>query len=610
MGAPRQHGARATGARRKTASSAPFGGARRLTVLAAAALLAGLMLVPTTGASGASDLGGIELTAPVRQQLYNLQQAWLGWTRAFADDDTSAADTELEQMGLIARHLGMERLPDLSNAAAALAIREAKAGRFGKAKEALYAARQLDPDQPDNDFADGAIRRESGDYFGAVQAFVRGYLKLLHTPLQRTLWLHNVILWASYTLLAAAALFIAVLMLAKGRRLFYDFSRLYAPPLPPLAADALTAVLLLWPLLLPSGFVWLCLYWSILLWSYSSVSCRGVLIFTWILLGLAPSLLVYQQRSTRVAMVPAARLIENLAEGRLYGSMFSDLEVLRSLVPDSDAVTEITADLHRRFGQWDYARAIYTELAQDPERPTRLTATAYSNIGVFHHRNGDYETAVNYFSRAAEADPRLAEAVYNLSQAYAQLYDFNRHHEAMALAKELDADSVEAWNEAAVTAEDSAIPVDGGVRRVDELRDRISRLWRDRSAEGLLALLTRFRALSAALAALALALAVHQLRRQVGFFSDRLARRKHSLVKNKWARAFIPGLGSLDRGSGVVGFLMILMPTALVIMIVGRSFGFRQPLAVSPDPLPVTLVGLLGLAFIFLLRILVELRDD
>ncbi|MEO1086993.1 MAG: hypothetical protein AAFY88_22385, partial [Acidobacteriota bacterium] len=195
-------------------------------------MLAVLALAPAAGAAGTSELGGIELTAPVRQQLYRLQQAWLGWSKAFAADDTSAADTELEQMGLIARHLGMERLPDLSNAAAALAIREAKAGRADKAKEALRAARQLDPDQPENEFADAIIRRSGGDYVGAAQAFVRGYLKLLQTPLQRTLWLHNVILWAAYTLLAAAALFVAVLMLANGRRLFYDFSRLYAPPLP------------------------------------------------------------------------------------------------------------------------------------------------------------------------------------------------------------------------------------------------------------------------------------------------------------------------------------------------------------------------------------------
>ncbi|MEO1367921.1 MAG: hypothetical protein AAFX50_12165, partial [Acidobacteriota bacterium] len=220
------------------------------------------------------------------------------------------------------------------------------------------------------------------------------------------------------------------------------------------------------------------------------------------------------------------------------------------------------------------------------------------------------EDAVNYFSRAAEADPRLAEALYNLSQAYAQLYDFNRHHEAMALAKELDAESVDRWNEIAVTAEDSAIPVDGGVRRVDELRDRISQLWRSRGAEGLTALWVRFRALSVALAALALALAVHRLRRQVGFFSDRLDRRKHALVKNRWARTLVPGLGSLDSGAGVLGFLMILMPTALVMAVVGRSFGFRQPLAVAPDPWPITALCALALVILFLLRLLVELRND
>ena len=579
---------------------------RSILTLQLLTLLLSLAVVPPAAATG-NELGGIELTAPVRQQLYRLQQAWQGWSKAFVANDASAAATELEQMLLIAEHLGMQRLPDLSNAAAALAIKEAKAGRSAKAREALQAARQLDDERPENDFADATIRRASGDFVGAASATLRGYLKMLDMPVERTLWLHNVILWLAYTLIATAALFIGMLMLAKGRRLFYDFSRFYAPPLPPVAADLVTALILLWPLLLPSGFIWLCLYWSILLWSYASRSARGVLVFTWILLGLAPSLLIYQQRSTRVAMVPAARLIENLSDGRLYGSLFSDLEVLRSLVPDSDAVTEITADLHRRFGQWEYARAIYTELAQNPERATRLTATAYCNIGVFHHQNGDYETAVNYFSRAAEADPQLAEALFNLSQAYSQLYDFNRHHEAMALAKAIDADRVDAWNDAATTAENSVVPVDGGVRRTAELRDRIAELWRDRRAGGLLAVWSRFSALSVALATLALALAVHQLRRQVGFFSERLDRGRHKLTNNKWARALLPGLGSLEDGGGVGAFFMILIPTALVVPIVG-SFGYRPSLAVAPEPWLLTAISLFFLSIYFIFRLLGERR--
>ena len=33
-------------------------------------------------------------------------------------------------------------------------------------------------------------------------------------------------------------------------------------------------------------------------------------------------------------------IVFGAGDGRLYGSLFSDLEVLRSLVPDSDAVTD------------------------------------------------------------------------------------------------------------------------------------------------------------------------------------------------------------------------------------------------------------------------------
>ncbi|MEM6794596.1 MAG: hypothetical protein AAF725_11495 [Acidobacteriota bacterium] len=598
----------ARGLRVAAASARVWGGPA---VCALALLLGALGPAAPAAASGSTELGGLDLKAPVRHQLFRLQQAWQGWNKAFLEDDSEAAATELEQMLVIARFLSMDRLPDLSNAAAAMAIREAQAGRHSRAREALQAARQLDPERPENDFAAAELRRSKGDYLGALAASSQGYLQLLKMPIERSLWLHNALLWGLYTALLAAAVFVGVLMLVNGRRLFYDFSRLYSPPLPGPAADAVTLLLLVWPALLPSGFLWLGLYWSILLWSYASRSTRVMLIFGWLLLGITPSLLGFQQRSTRVAMVPAARLVENLAQGRLYGAIFSDLEVLRSLVPDSDVVDEIVADLHRRLGQWDYARAIYTELAQDPDRPRELTAAAYCNIGVYHHQRGDYQTAVNYFARAADADPNLAEAFFNLSQAYAQLFDFSRQHEAMGLAKDIDQERVEAWNEAAVTAEESAVAVDGGVRRVEELRERISELWKTQPREGGLAgLWTRFQALSVSLAALALALAVAQVRQQIGYFSDRLDRQHHFMADNRWCRALLPGMASLHRDRGILGYFAILVPVGLVTLMTLDSVGYRLPLALGPTPWLTTALGLGGLLLIFLARFATALREE
>jgi tetratricopeptide (TPR) repeat protein len=285
--------------------------------------------------------------------------------------------------------------------------------------------------------------------------------------------------------------------------------------------------------------------------------------------------------------------------------MFSDLEVLRSVAPDSDIVTEIIADLHRRLGQWDHARAIYTELSQDPERESRFTATAYANIGVYFHRRGEYENAVNYFRRAAEADPSLAEAFFNLSQAYAQLYDFNQQHEAMAMAKELAGDAVEVWNDADVTAEESAIEVDGGLRRVEELREELAQLWKRRARPlDMLELGRRYRALVVAFAAIALALILHLLRKQMGLArSERLSNRPGGLSENRWVQALVPGLVSIREGRGLLAFLGILLPSAILMISLLRGLGYRVPLATDPGQWLALGFTLVALALVYLLRV-------
>ncbi len=77
-------------------------------------------------------------------------------------------------------------------------------------------------------------------------------------------------------------------MAAKGGALYQDLAGLFGRWLPRPAAVVVIAALLLWPLALPSGLLWLPLFWSLLLWGYASRSERFVLVALWLLLGLTP----------------------------------------------------------------------------------------------------------------------------------------------------------------------------------------------------------------------------------------------------------------------------------------------------------------------------------
>ncbi len=434
-------------------------------------------VAPQTLAQESTGESGLELTSPVRQQLRFLTESWRRWTRAYYQSEEDAAEGALRQLLSTASQLGMSRLPDLSRAANAFALSAAREKDFERARWTLESARQLDPDRPETEFTAATVQHLSGDYLGAARLTVKGYAAALRQPVERGIWLHNLGLWLIYSLMLSSGLFVALHMATKGGALLYDLARFMSPPLSLTTADILTIVALLWPLALPSGLVWLALYWSILLWGYGSLSEKLVFVLLWLSLGVAPLLLSAQQRAVHLTLAPPVRAVDHLASGRLYGTFFSDLGALRTLMPENAVARELTADLHRRFGQWEHARSIYSSLIDGSELRGRDAAAAYNNLGVYHHRKTDYGTAVNYFRQATLEDPNLPESFFNLAQAYSQLYKFSDSNLAMARAKELDRVRVNGWERAESAVEESAVGVDGGIRRASEIREALRAIW-------------------------------------------------------------------------------------------------------------------------------------
>lgn len=564
-------------------------------------------LAPTVAADEAMM---VELNPATRQQLRTLREAWQGWSDAFAKDDQATAEASLEQMGAIARHLGMERLPDFSIAIASYAVSSAREGKIERSRWALEHSRRLDPGRPESDYALATIQRLSGDYIGALLASIRGYVGLLKLPTERSIWLHNVGLWCVYLLLLSSAAFLALQMAVKGKRLYYDLVRMVSPPVPPLVADALVIVLLLWPLALPAGPLWLALYWSILLWGYGSVSEKVVFGALWLVFGLMPLVLAQQQLSIQLKLIPPARALEQLENKRLYGGMFTDLGVLQVLLPDSVGVRELVADLHRQMGQWDQARSIYNFLSENPDLRAQQVAPSLSNLGLYHLREEEFDTATDYFIRAAEADPGLAEAYFNLNLAYSGVYDFDNSHNAMEQARALAPESIDAWtSKDSATAKDIGIPVNGGLDQSGEILQSLRGLWRSEKSTSWTDLWRRHFSLTIVFSTFLLALTLHMARLQMGYRSSRLEDEGRDSV-NRWQRVFVPGLASALEGKGPNAFLGILLPMGLLMLPLLRGVGYREPLGFDPGHWLPMVTGITALTLWLIARIAWELSSD
>lgn len=550
----------------------------------------------------------LELTPRVKQQLAELKDAWDTWAVALEADDAESANAAIEQIQSKAKELGLRHLPDLSIAASAHAVRAAGQDAPHRAQIALAAARKLDPERAEIDFAEAAIKRLEGDYIGAIRSGLSGYAKLFKLPLERSIWLQNIAIWFAYLLILTGAVFLALQMAIKGKNLFYDLSRMLSPPLPGLVADLLVVLILIWPVFLPSGVLWLALYWSVLIWGYGSISEKLIFIFLWAFVGATPLLLSYQQLAAQLRMIPPTRAMDNLQSDRLYGTLFSDVGLMQFLLPDSFASREVIADLHRRIGQGEQARTIYAYLADNPDQKTSQTAAPLSNLGLYHLRKREYETAKTFFQRATEADPSSPEAFYNLSQAYSLLYDFDNTEGALAQAQALNREKVEAWTSLKVPPERSGVAIPGGFNRFTEIQQDLRQLWGAGKTYTLMELWRRHFSLSILLATLLLAVTLHMVRLQLGYRSSLLEEKDPS--SPAWLRAIIPGMPSIQQGRGLSAFLGIAFPMGLVILPQLRSIGYRTPLGLDPGQWLPMVVSVVALLIVMLIRLGWEMSAD
>jgi tetratricopeptide (TPR) repeat protein len=551
----------------------------------------------------ARSLGGVAINPTAEQELLRLQEQWLRWIGAFYQGDAERAARVTGELLATAGRLGMSRLPDLSLGALARGVGAARDGDFDRARWALAAAERLDPGRPETAFAEATVARLGGRFAGAAAATVRGGWRLLADPADRGLALGDLGLYALFALLAAGLLFLALGMAVHGVSLLADLTRLLPPALPRPVAYGLAVVLLAWPLALPGGgVVALALYGSVLLWGYCAVSERVVLVLLWVVLALAPFALAEQRLRTEAALSPPARALDRLVAGRLYGGLFTDLGVLGSLLPEAPAVLELQADLQRRLGDPEAARALYRRVQQaEPDN-----ADVLLDLGAYYFYKRDYGGAIRYFREAGAARPGNAAAFFALSQAYSESYHFTESRRALEQAQLLDNERVGEWMSAPPTRR---IPIfDHGFARVPEIRRALLAARQSTGAgPSRLAQVRRARTVVVMFVLALLAVAVTRARRH--FVGAAGEAPPAGAGPGRWRRAALPGLASLRAGEGGRAFAAIALPIALLLLPLGRSVGYRLPLGYDPGAGAAWTLAAAGLAAIFLVRFGLAARE-
>lgn len=557
-----------------------------------------LALLPTFSVSAVTVPvdQGVELFGPVQRELDRIRSEWRMWEAAVERGDQAEAGRIADQLVASGEQLGLPRLPDLAAGAVAKAQEIARLGDVGQAVWVLEAAERFDPGRPGVAFATAQIARQEGRWLDLLRAQFDGYVRTFQVTELRTLLVSNIAFWLLLSIVVAACCFIALLALVKGPALVSDLRGGLSRMLPAPIALVVTIIFLLWPLVLPSGLVWLMLYWSALLWSYGSISERIVLTGLWLVVGLSPLAIHQVREQNHLLLSPPGRALESLAEGRLHGGLFPDVSVLGDLLSESVGVRHLYADLHRRLGQWEKARAYYQDVLEaEPEN-----VAAMVDLGGYYFWRGDQGSAIRLFEKAIEVDPSSAAAYFDLNLAYSESYLFDESRDALDRARSLDRDLVTDWLKR--PQRERLIALEGGIARRDEILDELGALWNpEQGSSSTLLSFRRNLSLVVVVGTALLALLIYFVRRRFRQRDSSIHRTQG--VFRRWLEMGLPGYVSAQRGGGGQAFAAIWLPIALILLPFALARGFSVSWQSEPTLLMAWLIAVLGLGLIVLVRL-------
>jgi tetratricopeptide (TPR) repeat protein len=547
--------------------------------------------------------GEFPLGAQARSVLAQLQADWLDWLVACNEGDAERADAAITSLLSHVELMGMERVPALSSAAAVRAIEFAEAGDPERARWGLEAARRIDPQRPEAAFAAARVARLEGRWGRTISSYAKGWWLSLRSPQLRYVLLNNLLLWVLAVLTLAGLLLVGAIMAARGQILYFDLYRFFHRYTPGAAAHLLVLSLLCWPLLLPAGILWTVFFWTALLWSYSGRMEKALLLVVWLIVGSLPAVLTAQGRRVGLALFAPVHSVESAARGELEGELFNHLALLQSVLPESVALEQFGADVHRKLGQMELARTYYRAvLDHEPANQSAL-----NDLGIYYFEASDYDQAAHFFSRAAESGEPQAPIMFNLSQAYSELYRFTESQEALFDARALGSESVNKWLQR--DSREKVVALNGGLGRVDEVRSELQAQWR--VGEELPTWFGHWlRALSLPLVVVLILIAV----------VVRLVTRRGRSVKpsaswwgpraDRIRRVLLTGVPEAEDGRSAMAAVWLVTLVGLATLPAASLLGYRLPWLHEPPPMLLPAISALGLAIFFLARVLIYGRGD
>jgi tetratricopeptide (TPR) repeat protein len=366
---------------------------------------------------------------------------WFDYLSAFSENEPAGEDKALDAMVRAGRKVGVRRLSDFSRTAVFLGRRAESQNHPEKAERAYAAALVLDEANPDAILARLSFLARHHRVGEAVRAIPDSASSLLSTHEARVAVLSSLGLWTGAAALAVLVGIVFSLALRHGPRVLHDLRERTARTFGPAGMVPLGLMIAGLPLFVGFGPMWLVLYWGALLWAYAEPRERTVLAMAFVAVALVVPLGAWITEENIRQRSPLFVAAIDLEEHREDASAEDGLRQASAVFPEDADVwfllgtyAERSGDLERALG--DYGRA----MAADPSDYRSILCR-----GNVHFTEGDYGEAIRDYLEAAKKNPKGADAMYNLSLARGEAYDFDGQAQAIGAARTLSASQVASW---------------------------------------------------------------------------------------------------------------------------------------------------------------------
>jgi tetratricopeptide (TPR) repeat protein len=384
-------------------------------------------------------LAGVALVLAVAAGTVRAQQQlaprdiWPQATASAREGDLDAATKKKNELLAAGRTYGLRTFPVYAAGASAWSSKVARE-QPELAAWAEKAARELDGRSPAVAFSEADRAQRTKGWGSAIPLALQGFPRVFGNYRTTVLSRADLLIVAAAAIAITAILLVLALFIRYGRSMAHDFRERLSTRFSGGSVTVLAFALLLLPLFLWLGPIWLGFYWFAIFFGYAGWPERVAIIVVLILVALLPLFVDLAGHWIAGVDSPVVSAAISSADQAYQPDALRRLEELLAVVPDDATLHVLMGNLLAFEGLDDQANVHYRRAVQLRPR----YAGAYVNIGNLLFLNNEFQAAMTEYEKAEAHDSNLATAFYNHSVAAGETYRFDLQAQMLEKARSAD----------------------------------------------------------------------------------------------------------------------------------------------------------------------------